>query len=365
MERKLLFTLSLGRGEDQIDLIQMVNIPFNKKTRIVMKDGLIYIGNGNSNKIMEFSSYGDILSLYYNSSENPVPAILSKTSGEGDYSNRNAYAFDFKNTGEIAVTKGNDLLVEDTVPYNRIDYDEETDTILNKIVLRFDKNGDFIYFLGREGVGGSPFSYIEKIHVNTKDEIIIVSRTLESWIVYWFTGTGSLKYTINIPLDDLPVPPDGDYISSLESIIPDQNSHSLFLKIDYYNKDSRNLYYTSSYLWKLDIGKKTYTRSVRIPDLESSDFDDIPGFLGVNISGYFFFLVHKSGNNFQLMVISESGAVISRSDLIMEDDKISYRDLYLDPSGLLVALLGKYDRTEIVWWRSDLLRGVQNEDSKS
>lgn len=364
MERKLLFELSLGKGEDQIDLIQMPNIPFNKKSRIVMKDGLIYIGNGNSNKVMQFNSYGDILSLYYNPNENPVPVLLTSSSDGGNSSNRNAYAFNFRNTGEIAVTEKNDLLIEDTVPDNRIDYDESTETTLNRIVLRFNREGKFINFLGREGVGGTPFPYIEKIEINNKDEIIIITRTIKTWNIYWYSNNGSLKFTIKVPLDDLPVPAEGNYIPSLETIVSDRKDNCIYLKVDYYNKDTSNNNYEMSYLWKLDIDRGEYTQFTRIPELNSNKSDDIPGFLGVNNAGYFFFIEHKTSNTFQMMIISDSGTVVARSELTMMDEDISYRDLYLDPEGLLVGLLGKYDRTEIVWWRSDHLPGVQNEDSQ-
>ena len=350
MERELVFKLSLGKGEDQIDLIQMPNIPFNKKTRIAMKDGLIYIGNGNSNKVMEFNSYGDILSLYYNPNENPIPVLLTGVSDEGkSSSNRNAYTFNFRNTGEIAITEKNNLLIEDTVPDNRIDYDESTDTTLNRIVLRFDREGKFVNFLGREGVGGTPFPYIEKIEVNSKDEIIIITRTIKTWNIYWYSNSGSLKYTIRVPLDDLPTPLEGNYIPSLETIVPDQHEKSVYLKIDYYNKDTSNLKYTMSYLWKLEIDREEYTQFIRIPELDFSKGDDIPGFLGVNNAGYFFFIAHEINNTFLMMVIADSGTVVARSELTMMDEEISYRDLYLDPNGLLVALLEKYARTEIVW----------------
>ena len=363
MERKILFELALGKGEDQIDLIQMANIPFNKKSRIVMKDGLIYIGNGNSNKIMEFSSYGDILSLYYNPNENPEPVLLTNTSREGRSSNRNAYSFNFRNTGEIAITKGNHLLIEDTVPDSRTDYDETTDSTLNRIVLRFDNDGNFIHFLGREGIGGTPFPYIEKIEVNNNDEIIIITRTTKTWNIYWYSEKGSLKYTVIVPLNDLPVPEEGDYIPSLETIVPDRTNNAVYLKIDYYNKSNTNLDYTMSYMWTLDLTQENYTRFMHIPELDKEDSDDIPGFLGVNNAGKFYFLTYLSDNNFQVMVLEETGAVIARSELVMMDEEVSYRDLYLDPNGLLVALLGEYDKAEIVWWRSDRLPGVQDEDS--
>lgn len=363
MDRKLLFELALGRGEDQIDLIQMANVPFNKKSRIVMKDGLIYIGNGNSKKVMEFNSYGDIISLYYNPNDNPEPVLLTTVSGEGSSSNRNAYAFNFRNIGEIAITNNNHLLVEDTVPDNRTDYDETTDSILNRIVLRFDNEGNFINFIGREGLGGTPFPYIEKIEVNNNDEIIVITRTKKTWNIYWYSDRGSLKYTIIIPLDDLPVPPEGDYIPSLETIFSDRTHNAVYLKIDYYNKSNINLDYSMSYLWTLDINTGSYTRSMRLPELDQSESDDIPGFLGVNSAGKFFFLTYLSDNIFQVMVLEKNGTVIVRSELEIVDEEISYRDLYLDRNGLLVALLGKFVKAEIVWWRSDLLPGVQDEDS--
>jgi len=363
MERKLLFELALGRGEDQIDLVQMANVPFNKKSRIVMKDGLIYIGNGNSNKVMEFSSYGDILSLYYNSNENPEPVLLTKISGNGQSSNRNAYSFNFRNIGEIAITNKNYLLVEDTVPDNRNEYDESTDSILNRIVLRFDNEGNFINFLGKEGIGGTPFPYIEKIEVNNNDEIIIITRSIKTWNIYWFSNRGSLLYTVIIPLDDLPVPPEGDYIPSLETIAPDRIKNSVYLKIDYYNKANNDLDYAMSYLWTLNLTEGKYIKYIKIPKLDIVEGDDIPGFLGVNNADKYFFLTYVSDNTFQVMILEENGTVIARNELIMMDDEISYRDLYLDQNGLLVALLGKYDKAEVVWWRSDKLPGVQDEDS--
>ncbi len=364
MERHLLFNLSLGKGEDQLDLIQMANIPFNKKTRIVMKDGLIFIGNGNSNKVMEFNSFGDILSLYYNPHDNPKPVLLSDISGGGEYSNRNAYAFNFRNTGEIAVTGKGHLLVEDSVPDNRLDYDEDTESTLSRIVLQFDGEGNFINFLGREGIGGTPFPYIEKIEVNNKDEVIIITRIIKKWIIYWFSEDESLKFTIKIPLDDLPFPQEGAYIPSLETIVSDKNKNLLYLKINYYNKASSNLDYSESYLWTLDLNQKKYTNSIRIPELDAAKSDDISGFLGVNSAGNFYFLSHLSDNTFQIMVLNDTGSVIIRKDLTMMDNEISYRDIYLDSEGLLVALLGKNDTVEIVWWRSDQLPGVQDENSR-
>ena len=73
LNRQELFTLGLGKMEDQIDLFQTEGELFNLKNRICMRDGLFFIANGNSAKIMAFSSYGDLIYMLYNPERNPGP----------------------------------------------------------------------------------------------------------------------------------------------------------------------------------------------------------------------------------------------------------------------------------------------------
>jgi len=154
LEKKTLFSLSMGKAEDQIDLIQIPGIPFNKKSRLVMKNGLFYVSNGNTGKIMEFTSYGDIINLYYNPVMNPEPFILTPVTGNQTVSNRRAFPYPFRNIGEVEVAGDGELLVDDEVSPERVEKDKKTGSILNRIVLRFSKEGKLLDYLGKKGLEG-------------------------------------------------------------------------------------------------------------------------------------------------------------------------------------------------------------------
>ena len=76
LDRNLLFKMPIGKMEDQLFVQQFDGVNTLSKTRIFMKDGFIFISNGESAKVMEFNSYGDLISLYYSPKVNPVPVIL-------------------------------------------------------------------------------------------------------------------------------------------------------------------------------------------------------------------------------------------------------------------------------------------------
>ncbi len=374
VDKKELFRLELGKAEDQIDLVQLPGIPFRERTRIVMKNGLFYISNGNTDKIMEFNSYGDIITLFYNPDENPPPLLLETGDNEGTVSNRRAFEYPFNNIGEIEVTPDGTLLVDDEVSENRVEYDKETGSVLNRIVLLFSRDGKLYGYLGQEGLGGTPFPYIEKLEVNNSGDIVVFSRTMKSRIVYWFTDDGTLLYTITFPLESLPVPEGSDYIPFLDTMDISKTARTVFLKIDYYRETvsegassvGSDGGYAESVVWKFSVPDKRYTGSIIIPSLNGDSAgnrnvknynDDVYEFLGSDKSGKLYFLVHLQSDMFQLLILSYDGTVIAKSSLEMDDKDISYSSFYLSDNGLLTALLAKESYIDIVWWRSDKIKG--------
>ena len=140
LEQQKLFSIPIGKMEDQLDVYYDGISSFGDKIRVVMQDGIIFIANGRGRKVMEFSSYGDILSLYYNSEYNPQPVLLSDAQTDGEVSSRVALSFPFLEVGEIAVTPSGLLMVEDSIPKNRAEFDQERGAYLNRVVRRFDLN---------------------------------------------------------------------------------------------------------------------------------------------------------------------------------------------------------------------------------
>ena len=81
LEEEQLFSLQYGKMEDQVELF-LDGSAVTRKTRLAMRGGLFFIASGYGNRIMEFTSYGDLLTLYYNPAENPRPVMLQSAEDE-------------------------------------------------------------------------------------------------------------------------------------------------------------------------------------------------------------------------------------------------------------------------------------------
>ena len=79
LSREELFGLQIGKMDNQIDLFQINGVMASSKNGVHMQDGLFYVANGNSAKVMGLSSYGDLIFLLYNPEENPPPTSFSAT----------------------------------------------------------------------------------------------------------------------------------------------------------------------------------------------------------------------------------------------------------------------------------------------
>ena len=74
--RENLFTLEIGRMEDQIALYNLEGDQGIRRTELAMREGLFYISDGNGEKIVRYNSYGDLLFMIYNDQTNPLPLTL-------------------------------------------------------------------------------------------------------------------------------------------------------------------------------------------------------------------------------------------------------------------------------------------------
>jgi hypothetical protein len=371
LEQQELFSLSLGRSEDQLDLFQVDSAGQARRTQVFMRRGLVYLADGSANKIMEFNSYGDILSLVYNPEENPRPVLLRSNPEGGAVANRRAVSYNFTEVGEIAVTSDSWLLVEDRLAEERALFDEDLGVALNRIVLRFGADGRLVDYLGQEGVGGTPFPFVSRLTVTNRDEAVIVSRTLRNWLVFWYDKRGNLLYRADIDLNRLPVPEEsGEAIPLLETIIPDREEARLYLKIDYYQESvdagtgsSYGIESTASRIYWLDLNEGIYSGFVEIPE----NVKAVPGptifdrteqrflyeFIGTAPGEHLYLLSREDQNQTQLLVMHTSGRVVRRRYLSLDEQDIVYRDYHVSPQGVLTGLLGFNDHAKVVWWRSD------------
>jgi hypothetical protein len=371
VDREDLFRLSIGKMEDQVDLFRLEGRSRPKKTRIAMRDGIVYLSDGNGSKIARYTSYGDLLSMIYDPETNPPPLTLKTDFAETDVVTRRALAYPLSEVGEIAVNSRKDVYVEDRLPPERRTFDSERRVMLDEVVLRFDSDGRFIEYLGQEGIGGTPFPMITGLHVTDDDELAVVTRHSLGWNVYWFDDDGNLLYMVLIEREDLPGKEGRKSKPSLERIVPAVDGRKLYLKIDYYKEtvdESTNtragIGYDGSLLWTMDVGTGTYESSQEIPTLEGYETDGdkrveserIYSFLGAARNGKFFFYSPDTGG-YALLVLTAGSDERKRGFIQVEDDELVFNAFFLSEDGILSALLASEFEAKLVWWRTDRMIG--------
>lgn len=377
VEREKLFTLSYGRFEDQIDLFQLDSNSTGPDTQIFMKDGMFYIANSGSKKILQLTSFGDLLSVYYNPDANPVPSFASPESSDGSAApaaaTQKAISYPFNHPVFLTVDSRKRLFVVDQVPSDRIEYDNDEQVVLRDVVLRFGSDGRFMDYIGQEGTGGTPFPPIVGVYNNSRNETIVATKNQSGMKVFWYDAEGALLFRIPLDFKNLPSPYDRDKVvlPSLEKILPDADSRRIYLKIDYYvevidseTKSNAGITYDRSCLYPFDIDSGKYAAMIEIPSYEGVEKDSIGTvsfkkpyeLIGITASGWAFLSTPVPGG-YTLEILDTRSRRVHRRTLSVSDDELAYNVLTLSTDGILSALLATPNEASFVWWRTDALIG--------
>ncbi len=373
VEREKLFSLSYGRFEDEIDLFRLDTSTTGPDTQVFMRDGMFYISNSGSKKILQLTSFGDLLSVYYNPDDNPVPSYAIGRDGTAGEATRKATAYPFVHPVFLTVDSAKRLSVVDQIPQERYEYDNDEQVLLRDVVLRFGSDSRFLDYLGQEGPGGTPFPPVSGIFSNSRGETIVTARTQSGARVFWFDADGNLLYRVPIQYRSLPGPFTGSDVvySSLEKVVPDPDSAKLYLKIDYYaeeiDKDTgaaAGIAYNRSCLYPFDIQSGTYEEKIDVPAYEGVDkdgqgtitFKKPYEFLGITSSGWAF-LISPDKSGYALEILDVKSRRIHKRTLSVSQDELAYNALMLSPDGIVSALLATPWNASIVWWRTDSLIG--------
>lgn len=372
LERESLFGLEIGRLEDQLDLVTRDGVMPRAETSIAMQDGMLYVGDGAANKIMEFSSYGDLVRLIYHPDQNPTPVTLgqSGTVGETDLT-RIATPFQFTQLGNIAVDSRRHVYAEDRLSSERSIFDEDLGVQLNRTVVRFDDDGTALDYLGQEGIGGTPFPFIERMQVTLRDELVVIAGTTDAKLVYMYTPSGDQIYNVRIGLDRLPIPSEDDSsIAVLDGIVAGVDQYRLYLKISYYRTEVAEdtgeefgISFEQSRLYWLDLETGRYEGYVELPRGTDDGADAHYELVGVARDEHIFLLARQDVGRTRLVIMNDEGRVLRRRVLEVPEVQLVLRRFRLSQSGVLTGLLGFVDRAEVVWWRADRLLPEAPEES--
>jgi hypothetical protein len=383
--REDLFTLGIGRMEDQLALYNLEGDRGLSRVGLTMREGLFYIADAGGSKVVRYNSYGDLLFMIYNDESNPVPLSLKTGIDEDTTVTRWAFTYPLREPGRIAVDSRKHIYVEDRLPDDRHGYDAESKALLDSVVLHFDQDGRFVEYLGQGGIGGGPFSRITGLFTSVRDELAVVCREATGWTVHWYTANGEILSVLHLKNNAVPAPPDWPSgFVSVDSIMAAPDARELYIKVDYY----RDIYDDStgtrigtepygSLVWVMDVENGVYTEILEVPFLEQSVMVNdrretlrmLYAMMGVVRGGGVFFSFPVD-EGYSLLILRredrgdgarpEAGAVVpsasleQRRGLIrVEKEELYLNNFNLSGDGILSALLVSEFEARLVWWRTD------------
>ncbi|QEN07172.1 hypothetical protein EXM22_03900 [Oceanispirochaeta crateris] len=352
LQREDLFILPMGYMADELNYFLKPDSQLPGSSDLFINDGRVFLSSSNAGKIMELNSYGDLLGFYYNPTINPEPAQYITEEKENPVMVKK---WNFRGIEHLAVTDEY-LLVADRVDENQSKM--ENKILHNRIVLRFNHKGEFIDYLGQEGIQGAPFAFIQGLEVTDSGEIVVMTRQGQNQLVYWYSQKGELLYKIILDKQNLPIMEEDGWSPGVpESIKPDRQEHKLYIKMDYFPLiDSPDLKSVSR-LYTLDLTEERYTGYFTIANLEvelnGQKMDGIYEYLGITSSGLHFFLGSDFSGRYYLIFMDQTGAVKVSRVMFIQDSGILFRRFFLSAEGLLAGIFYEENGARVSWWRTD------------
>jgi hypothetical protein len=382
LSREDLFTLNIGKMDNQFDYFFDGHSTRYARNDIFFDDGIFFIVNGNAEKLMQFSLFGELTMLLYNPVQNPQPVLLrpaGSKAGAHDIVSRRAVPVPFNAIGACGVDSAKNIYVEDEIDATQGPQEAPggtaeppVSTPYRKVIKRFDRLGNYLDTIGRTGVNGAPFPAIDDIYLTNHNHLVVVCLTAAGPIVYWLDDRSTLLYEVQFEYARLPVPANSDLIPTLGKIVPDYDGRRLYVMISYYAyiKDESTrlvsrISHAESRIYTFDLEKGKYeSRYIAIP-AESAERNDplfsqekqkspLPYvFLGVSDRDLFYLLKIKNKTTYELAVYDREGRLRKRIRIFIDDTSMVSTEFHISRSGLLYALVAENDCARVVRWRSD------------
>ncbi len=376
LEKEERFVLGIGALEDELDLFQRNGLAPAQDTHLYLQEGMFYILNGPRAKVLEFTSFGDLLRMIFNPDLNPPPITLKDNQTTGMVSTKVAVPFPFHSTGRFVVTPTRDLYIQDRQirPQSRL----VGNNLDESVILRFDRRGEYQDYIGREGVAGSPFNLIHGLYTDDRSGLHVVTRSLTTVSVYSYLRSGDLIYQRDFPIDSMPLPQEYAGLSVqviFEKAVVDWSSPWVYLYLTYVSsvldagsRAQTGIQVLSSWVHTIDLETAQVLDSFQVPRVISQERDgeitrvyERPlELLGLTRGRDFCFLGLERPGLFRVLFTDTRGEVTEQRGLSIDLEEMKFYRFSLASNGTLAALLGDGQRVRAVWWRTDRLLGLFN-----
>jgi hypothetical protein len=240
--------------------------------------------------------------------------------------------------------------------------------MLNRLVVRFDPDGNQVDYLGQEDIGGTYLPYIHSLAPTGRGDLFVTTIASDRTVVFWYAADGTLLRRIDLAPETYPVPGDQAAVAILEAVHPDKELRRLYAKFDYHHegldgeteiRESR----TTSRIYWMDISDGVYAGYMDVPRNTVRSGSGGIGrpteyqyeFLGTAPNQHLFLLSQDGETSSQLLILNGAGRVVRRRTIEIDYDEVVFRDLHISSTGILSGLLASRESATVVWWRTDRL----------
>ncbi len=193
-------------------------------------------------------------------------------------------------------------------------------------ILVFNKLGELQYTLGQKGTPDTPFYHIERLAIDTKGRLFVVSRSSDSWSIYRFIGRKRDQF-LNLGAIDFKERDDGAvYEGKIDNVKLFSNGERMLISVSYYH--GLRLKYIKIFDYSIEKGKIEKT-IMEIPDPKNVLFDII--------DDKYIYLWNISNDEVRFEVANMDGTVINNVQLNLKYRRNYYSRIFLDESGKLYS----------------------------
>lgn len=339
LKQEHLFHIPVGIMEDEVNLFEKYGAITLDKLYYSMYNGVFYVVNTPSNKVMRFSSHGDVLSLIYN--PKTYPGIISNDE------QKRITSYPFSNPTSIAIDSTGNFYVQDNAFAEKQFSTTPGQPFFDNVIIKFNDKGEKLYTLGQEGINSSNFPLIHRITTTKNNDIVVIARLFDSWKIYWFDSEGLLKTAPEVIENSQLSKNNSIYI---DDIFVDMNEIKVYISTDILTKESNNKQIT---LFSKELGANKEFKPVL--EKRPGNNENITSLIGIDNKSNLYYL-SSSGNNrkyyYTLYIVNNEGKITAenRLETPFSPSQIIPK-FYFSTQNVITAFLIHSSGVEVVWWR--------------
>lgn len=252
-------------------------------------------------------------------------------------------SFKFSSIGYLAIDSEEQIYVQNKLASRRGVPASSKNSELDftpSFILVFNKKGDLQYTLGQAGVPNIPFSYIERMDVDSEDRLFVVSRTFNSWDVSRFKGR-KRDFYIDLGRIRFKDSEEGElYEGRIEDIIPYASGEAFMVAVAYYS----NTRFKYRKLFEFSIKKnKIHKTILNTPDPKNELF--------AVVDDKHIYLWDMRDRNIRYAIYNFDGNVINNIMLKCNERNTLFSDVLIDEKGEFYTYHVNREKITIFEWK--------------